>query len=100
MKTSHVLGAAQAVKNPKSIWKLIKAILRREYTPKFATFLYFILLLLYVVFPADVLPDFIPVIGWIDDGVLLLWFLRRLNKEAEWYAQKTESEVNSTVFKK
>lgn len=29
--------------------------------------------LLYVVSPVDFLPDIIPVIGWLDDGVIL-WF--------------------------
>ncbi|MEZ4322124.1 MAG: YkvA family protein [Myxococcota bacterium] len=42
---------------------------------------------LYVVFPIDLLPDFIPVIGWIDDLVALvglaattLWMVRTVRE--------------------
>jgi uncharacterized membrane protein YkvA (DUF1232 family) len=29
-----------------------------------------VLALLYIVLPVDLVPDFIPVLGWIDDGVM------------------------------
>lgn len=34
-------------------------------------FLYVLLALLYVVWPIDLVPDLIPIIGWIDDLVAL-----------------------------
>lgn len=41
----------------------------------------------YVVFPIDLLPDFIPVIGWIDDlaalvglGATTLWMVRTVHE--------------------
>jgi uncharacterized membrane protein YkvA (DUF1232 family) len=34
------------------------------------------LALLYALSPLDVVPDFIPVLGWIDDTMFLLWVLQ------------------------
>jgi len=43
------------------------------------------LIVLYVVSPIDLIPDFIPGIGWIDDAVLvpmaIRWLLSRLPAE-------------------
>lgn len=43
------------------------------------------LMVLYVVSPIDLIPDFIPGIGWIDDAVLvpmaIRWLLSRLPAE-------------------
>lgn len=38
-----------------------------------------IIILLYIIFPFDAFPDFIPIAGWLDDGFLLgilLYYLR------------------------
>ncbi len=32
----------------------------------------------YLAFPLDLIPDFIPVIGYLDDAVVLAWAVRRL----------------------
>lgn len=44
------------------------------------------LLIAYLALPIDLVPDFLPVIGWADDVVLvalvLRWFVRRLGPEA------------------
>lgn len=39
-----------------------------------------LLLLVYVVSPVDVLPDWIPLAGWLDDVLLLSWGVRALSK--------------------
>jgi uncharacterized membrane protein YkvA (DUF1232 family) len=41
--------------------------------------------LAYAVFPFDILPDYIPVLGWIDDGVMLYVLVRQLGKETMRY---------------
>ncbi len=52
--------------------------------------LIFILTVVYVVSPLDVIPDFVPVIGWIDDLVVFLAqitsfmiYLKQKRKEAQ-----------------
>ena len=39
--------------------------------------------LAYVIFPVDVIPDFIPVLGWIDDGVVLSSVTLALSDEVD-----------------
>lgn len=39
--------------------------------------------LAYVVFPVDVIPDFIPVLGWIDDAFVLSFVIAQLKGEIE-----------------
>ena len=45
----------------------------------------------YVILPIDLIPDFIPLIGWLDDlGVvgLITWYMvRQINKHAEMRAR-------------
>ena len=39
--------------------------------------------LLYVLLPVDVVPDFIPVLGFIDDAALIAWFMDKFRVELE-----------------
>jgi uncharacterized membrane protein YkvA (DUF1232 family) len=39
----------------------------------------------YIIDPFDLIPDFIPVIGWIDDGAVLYLLLWRLVNETHRY---------------
>lgn len=51
------------------------AILRDARTPasaKLAT----IMAVLYVISPIDLIPDFVPLLGWLDDGILAMLFLK------------------------
>lgn len=47
-----------------------KPLLKRP--KEIATLIFLILDLLYILSPIDFIPDFIPVIGWIDDIIALL----------------------------
>lgn len=37
-----------------------------------------VLAMLYVISPLDLIPDFIPVIGWLDDLGVLVWAARQV----------------------
>lgn len=39
----------------------------------------------YVLFFLDLIPDFIPVVGWLDDMVVLTWLMNSLQGEIESY---------------
>ncbi|WP_013320412.1 YkvA family protein [Gloeothece verrucosa] len=50
------------VRNPKYRWVII-----------LGTFLY-------LISPIDILPDFIPILGWIDDGVVLTLLMTEISR--------------------
>ena len=49
----------------------------------YSTIFISVLILLYFVSPIDLLPDFIPVIGGLDDAILLTYLLKLIDKEIE-----------------
>jgi uncharacterized membrane protein YkvA (DUF1232 family) len=47
--------------------------------------------LAYVVLPIDVIPDFIPVVGWLDDAFVLGLAMTTLKDEIEKFKQFMEA---------
>ncbi len=43
--------------------------------------------LAYVVFPVDIIPDFIPYIGWLDDAFVLGWAIKAVAGEIALYRE-------------
>jgi uncharacterized membrane protein YkvA (DUF1232 family) len=46
--------------------------------PKWKRMIIALLAVLYVISPLDLIPDFIPVIGWLDDLGVLVWAARQV----------------------
>ena len=80
-----------------SVTRMLKAWRKKQYTEidKSSIFIA-IVILLYYVNPIDLIPDFIPVIGGLDDLILLGFLLKVIDKEIEkfnaWELQKTTTE--------
>lgn len=70
-------------RNRKTMWQMLREVMRGRYHMSGMTMLVLILSLAYVIFPIDLIPDFIPVVGWIDDGLVIYLLLRRLVKETQ-----------------
>ncbi len=87
-KPLHHIGTAYRVyKDRKLILPMLTDALRGRFRLSLFTLFVLVITLLYLIFPFDLLPDFIPFIGWIDDGVLLYFLLQQLKKETKRYAQ-------------
>lgn len=50
--------------------------------------------LIYFVNPADLVPDFIPVTGFVDDFTVLLWVYNSMKVEIDKFTQWEKGEVN------
>ena len=55
--------------------RLVWAMLRDARTPNSAK-LVAIIAILYVVSPVDLVPDVIPILGWLDDGIAAYWLFK------------------------
>ncbi|MGD1897988.1 MAG: YkvA family protein [Phormidesmis sp.] len=51
----------------------------------------------YLVSPFDISPDLIPIVGWLDDGILATLLVTELSSLAMDYLKKEKKEDNTTV---
>ena len=105
MKLSKIALAKEAFKHKGFIQKIpviarmIKSIMGKGgYKPQFKNIILPGLVLVYLISPVDIIPDWLPVIGVFDDLALLAFAIPMLIAEAEkfvqWEAsQKTDSNV-------
>lgn len=76
--------AHEAWETLQTLFRLIKAAMSGEYTGvPTATVLAAVAVLVYFLSPIDVIPDFIPVLGLLDDVALVAWFSTTLKTELD-----------------
>lgn len=86
-------------KNRKSLLNMFKAVRQGKFKMTLFTYIVMILGLVYTFVPTDLLPDFIPVIGWVDDGILLFLVLQQLRKELGKYNTQLDNEQKWVMTK-
>jgi len=64
---------------------MIREVLKGSYRMSFVTTIVVLFSIVYIIFPFDLIPDYIPVLGWIDDGLIFYLMLRTLVKETQRY---------------
>ena len=78
---------------------VLAAAVRDERTPWYAKALG-IFIVAYALSPIDLIPDFIPVIGFLDDAILLpagLWAVRRMIPEAVMAEHRAKTEPGARL---
>lgn len=73
-------------KNRKQIFPMLRDAVKGTFKLSFFTMLVIVIALIYLISPIDLLPDFIPIIGWIDDGAIMYLLFLQLKKETARYA--------------
>jgi uncharacterized membrane protein YkvA (DUF1232 family) len=64
---------------------MLRSVFNGSYRVSMMTTVVCIAALIYIISPIDIVPDFIFVLGWIDDGLVFYLLLKRLNTETQRY---------------
>lgn len=89
--------AGEVLENLQLLSKMIKAAMNGDYKgiPN-TTIVAGIAVIIYFISPIDLVPDFIPIIGLLDDAALLAWFMTsiksELDKFKEWESMRPATE--------
>lgn len=67
------------------LWELAKDVVNGRYQVPWVTIATAVAALLYVVSPIDAIPDFIPILGWMDDAALLAMIIPALKNDLDKY---------------
>ncbi|MFZ0391861.1 MAG: YkvA family protein [Calditrichia bacterium] len=80
--------------------QMIKSYLNREYTNlPWKSLLYSVAAVLYFLTPLDVIPDFIPALGFLDDATVIAFVVNSIKEDLDQYRQfrimqkKADAEV-------
>ncbi len=98
MKAKELVGVVSKNKSFLSkfpdLFRMLKASFQGKYRPGIKNLFIFSFLILYLLSPIDLIPDFIIGIGFLDDITIAFFALSRLFKEVdkfrEWEQQKNE----------
>jgi len=83
--------------NLQTLFRMVRAHFNKEYTGLGTTKLIIgIGVILYFLIPFDLIPDFLPVMGYIDDASLLAWFIKNSVEEIKKFS-KWESDNIPTI---
>lgn len=86
-RVKNVKHGWHLLRNRKTLWQMLRESVRGGYKMSFLTIAAIVLTIGYVVFPFDIIPDFIPVVGWMDDGFVIYLLLRRLVNETQRFSR-------------
>lgn len=64
---------------------MFRDILAGRYKPSFVTLLALIGAALYILSPIDLIPDIFVLVGWVDDGFVFYFLLKRMIYELDRY---------------
>jgi uncharacterized membrane protein YkvA (DUF1232 family) len=95
--------AHEAWETLQSLFRLIKLSISGEYTElPSTTVVGAVAVLIYFISPIDLIPDFIPVLGLLDDMALVAWFSTSIKHELDkfhaWEQAKAATVVNPDQF--
>jgi uncharacterized membrane protein YkvA (DUF1232 family) len=69
------------------MWQMLRDVLNGGYRMSGMTKIITGIALLYILFPFDIIPDYIPVLGWMDDGFVIYLLLKRYTGETQRYSR-------------
>ena len=85
-----VKHATEVFNNRKSLMQMLSDVFHGKYRMSLLTSLIILFGISYIVLPFDF--DWIPLIGWIDDGFVGYWVVKRLLSETKRYSRYKANE--------
>ena len=77
--------AGQLFTHRRTLWQMLGDVIHGRYRMSMMTNLALLLSVIYIISPIDLITDFLPLIGWADDGVVFYLLTRRLVSETHRY---------------
>ncbi len=74
---------AAVIEDLKTLFELLGAVARGDYRLRKETLVLIAGAVLYFVIPVDVIPDFIPVAGFLDDAAVIAWVVKTCKSEID-----------------
>lgn len=96
-----LMKKAQQIRTLSALWKyrtglfnMFRDMFAGRYKASFLTIVALIAGLIYILSPIDIIPDFLPIVGWMDDGAIFYFLLKRLMYELDRYsARRTDLKL-------
>ena len=96
-KLKLIPGIGQYMSDIACMVSLVRSYIKNEYTDiPIGTIISIVSTLIYLLSPVDLIPDFIPLAGYLDDLALLSWVLKLIHSDVEEY-KKWRSENNKQI---
>ena len=85
-----------------ALFRLLHAYIRHEYTDiPWGSLVLVVVAILYFVLPFDLIPDWIPIAGFIDDAAVIAFVIRQIKVDLDnflkWEAEQTTAHPGSTA---
>lgn len=93
--SKHNDRLAKVLDSLRTLFRLLKAYAKKEYTIiPWQSLLLIIATIVYFVIPVDVIPDIIPIAGFIDDAALVGWTIRTLKSDIDDFKEWENRQPN------
>lgn len=85
----------QLFKNRRTLWQMLRDVFAGYYRMSLLSYIICTAGIIYILFPFDLLPDYIPILGWTDDALVFYLMIRRLMAESQRYMRHKAAERRS-----